>query len=90
MKKLCAKIMLTPYLCATSRAAMRRFLPEVPRVAAEDMRTLDLNVVRVYVRNAALSHLAHLEQYARQSGDWESGSLDEAGFRHLLQPRARR
>lgn len=40
-----------------------------------------------YVRNAVPLHLAHLEQRARQSGDWEGGALDQAGFRHLLQQR---
>lgn len=40
-----------------------------------------------YVRNAVPLHLAHLEQRARQSGDWDGGVLDEAGFRHLLQHR---
>lgn len=40
-----------------------------------------------YVRNAVPLHLAHLEQRARQSGDWDGDVLNEPGFRHLLQHR---
>lgn len=40
-----------------------------------------------YVRNAVPLHLAHLEQRARQNGDWEGPALDEPAFRHLLQRR---
>lgn len=37
-----------------------------------------------YVRNAVPLHLAHLEQRARQSGDWDGGVLDESSLQHLL------
>lgn len=62
-KALCDKVMLTPCLRATSRAAMRRFLLEDLRIAAEDLRTLDLDVVRAYakcgVKTAQLRVLLH-------------------------------
>lgn len=40
-----------------------------------------------YVRNAIPLHLAHLEQRARQSGDWEGPAMTQADFRNLLQQR---
>jgi predicted nucleotidyltransferase component of viral defense system len=40
-----------------------------------------------YVRNAVPLHLAHLEQRARQSGDWDGPTLQQADFRRLLRQR---
>ena len=40
-----------------------------------------------YVRNAVPLHLAHLEQRARQSGDWNGDVLDAAAFQRMLQQR---
>lgn len=40
-----------------------------------------------YVRNAIPLHLAHLEQRARQSGDWDGPALGTADFQRLLQQR---
>jgi len=40
-----------------------------------------------YVRNATPLNLGHLEERARQSGDWGGEVLDEAAFRHLLEAR---
>lgn len=40
-----------------------------------------------YVRNAVPLHLAHLEQRARQSGDWAGPALERADFQRLLQQR---
>lgn len=40
-----------------------------------------------YVRNSIPLNLAHLEQRARQSGDWSGATLDADAFRHLLQQR---
>ena len=49
-KAVCDKVMLTPRLRATSRAAMQRFLLEDLRIDGDDLRTLDLDVVRAYAR----------------------------------------
>ena len=40
-----------------------------------------------YVRNAVPLHLAHLEQRARQSGDWAGDVLDAEAFQRLLHQR---
>lgn len=40
-----------------------------------------------YVRNAIPLHLAHLQQRARQSGDWAGDVLDAAAFQRLLHQR---
>ena len=40
-----------------------------------------------YVRNAVPLHLAHLEQRARQSGDWDGPAMLPADFLRLLQQR---
>lgn len=40
-----------------------------------------------YVRNAIPLHLHHLEQRARQSGDWDSPSMDRDDLKRLLQQR---
>lgn len=40
-----------------------------------------------YVRHAVPLHLAHLEQRARQSGDWGEQAMTQADFQHLLQQR---
>lgn len=40
-----------------------------------------------YVRNAIPLNLAHLEQRARQSGDWDGAPLDAASFQKLLHQR---
>jgi hypothetical protein len=40
-----------------------------------------------YVRNAVPLHLAHLEQRARQSGDWTGATMTQAGLMPLLQQR---
>lgn len=40
-----------------------------------------------YVRHGVPLHLAHLEQRARQSGDWNGAAMDRAGLGQLLQHR---
>ncbi|MBW7881724.1 MAG: nucleotidyl transferase AbiEii/AbiGii toxin family protein [Caldilineaceae bacterium] len=40
-----------------------------------------------YVRNAVPLHLAHLEQRARQSGDWEGAAMGPADLKTLLRQR---
>ena len=40
-----------------------------------------------YVRNAVPLHLAHLEQRARQSGDWDGATMAPADLMRLLQQR---
>ena len=40
-----------------------------------------------YVRNAVPLHLAHLEQRARQSGDWDGPAMGRVDFLRLLQQR---
>lgn len=40
-----------------------------------------------YVRNATPLNLCHLEERARQSGDWGAETLDEVAFRRLLEAR---
>lgn len=40
-----------------------------------------------YVRNAIPLHLAHLEQRARQSGDWRGPAMEPAELHRLLQQR---
>src|SRR5690606_2289947 len=40
-----------------------------------------------YVHNAVPLHLAHLEQRARQSGDWDGPTMAPADFQRLLQQR---
>lgn len=40
-----------------------------------------------YVRNGTPLNLAHLEQRARQSGDWDGGTLDAEAFHSLLTAR---
>lgn len=40
-----------------------------------------------YVRTGVPLHLAHLEERARQSGDWQGGELDSVALRHLLEVR---
>ena len=40
-----------------------------------------------YVRHAVPLHLAHLEQRARQSGDWDGAPMQQADLAHLLQQR---
>lgn len=47
-KALCDKVMLTPRLRATSRAAMQRFLFDDLRIDVEALLGLDLDVVRAY------------------------------------------
>ena len=47
-KALCDKVMLTPRLRATSRAAMQRYLLEDLRIDAEALQGLDLEVIRAY------------------------------------------
>jgi len=47
-KAVCDKVMLTPRLRATSRAAMQDFLLEDLRIDASALRDLDLDVVRAY------------------------------------------
>jgi hypothetical protein len=37
-----------------------------------------------YVRNAVPLHLVHLEQRARQSGDWSGPAMEQADLHHLL------
>lgn len=49
-KALCDKVMLTPRLRVTSRTAMHRFLIEDLRIDAGALRSLDLDVVRVYAQ----------------------------------------
>jgi predicted nucleotidyltransferase component of viral defense system len=40
-----------------------------------------------YVRNAVPLHLAHLEQRARQSGNWDGPAMQRIDLNHLLQQR---
>lgn len=40
-----------------------------------------------YVRNATPLNLGHLQERARQSGDWGAEVMDEAAFRRLLEAR---
>lgn len=40
-----------------------------------------------YVRNAVPLHLAHLEQRARQSGDWDGATMTQADLMQLLHQR---
>jgi hypothetical protein len=62
-KALCDKVMLTPRLRATSRAAMRRFLFEDLRVDPDALRQIDRDVVRTYAgcgsKTAQLRALLH-------------------------------
>ena len=37
-----------------------------------------------YIRNAVPLHLAHLDQRARQSGDWDGPAMQQADLQHLL------
>ena len=68
-KALCDKVMLTPRLRATSRAAMQRFLLDDLRLDADALRDLDLDVVRAYaacgVKSAQLRALLHCLEAAR-------------------------
>ena len=68
-KALCDKVMLTPRLRATSRAAMQRFLLEDLRIDADALRGLNLDVVRAYaacgVKSAQLCALLHCLEAAR-------------------------
>lgn len=57
-KALCDKVLLTPRLRATTRAAMQRFLFDDLRIDADALRRLDLDVVRAYA--ASGSKTAHL------------------------------
>ena len=52
-------------------------------VSPEEKAVLD----EWYVRNAVPLHLAHLEQRARQSGDWDGPAMLPADFLRLLQQR---
>lgn len=62
-KALCDKIMLTPRLRATSRAAMQRFLGDDLRLDAQALRELDLDVVRAYAAcGVKTAHLRALLQ----------------------------
>ena len=68
-KALCDKVMLTPHLRANSRIAMRRFLFEDLRVGVDDLRDLDLDVVRIYsacgVKTAQMRALLQILEAAR-------------------------
>lgn len=68
-KALCDKILLTPRLRATSRAGMQRFLLEDLRIDGNDLRGLDLEVIRAYaacgVKTAQLRALLHCLEAAR-------------------------
>lgn len=57
-KALCDKLMLTPRLRASSRAAMQRFLFDDLRLDADALRGLDLDILRAYA--ACGSKTAHL------------------------------
>ncbi|MBZ4185586.1 nucleotidyl transferase AbiEii/AbiGii toxin family protein [Thermomonas sp. RSS23] len=37
-----------------------------------------------YIRNAVPLHLAHLDQRARQSGDWDGSAMQQTDLQHLL------
>ena len=62
-KALCDKVLLTPRLRATSRAAMQRYLLEDLRIDAGTLPGLDLEVVRAYAtcgtKTAQLRALLH-------------------------------
>lgn len=68
-KALCDKVLLTPHLRATSRAAMQRFLCDDLRLDADALREADLQVVRAYaaggVKTAQLRALLHCLEAAR-------------------------
>lgn len=68
-KALCDKVMLTPRLRASSRAAMQRFLLDDLRIDGDALRDLDLNVVRAYAqcgtKTAQLQALLHCLEAAR-------------------------
>jgi hypothetical protein len=49
-KALCDKVMLTPSLRTTSRTGMQRFLFDDLRIDANDLRGIDLDVVRAYAQ----------------------------------------
>jgi hypothetical protein len=63
LKALCDKVMLTPHLRATRRAAMQRFLFDDLRVDPEALVGLDLDTVRAYAnsghKTAQLHALLH-------------------------------
>lgn len=52
-KAICDKVMLTPRLRATSRAAMQRFLFDDLRIEADALQGLDLDVVRAYAEGGS-------------------------------------
>lgn len=68
-KALCDKVMLTPRLRATSRAAMHRYLFEDLRIDPDALRGLDLDVVRAYAacgtKTAQLRALLQCVEQAR-------------------------
>lgn len=68
-KALCDKVMLTPRLRATSRAAMQRFLLDDLRIDADALHRLDLEVIRAYatcgVKTTQLRALLHCVEAAR-------------------------
>mgnify|MGYP005848714245 CR=1 FL=1 len=68
-KALCDKLVLTPRLRATSRASMQRFLLEDLRIDGNDLRDLDLDIVRAYaqggVKTAQLQALLRCLEAAR-------------------------